>query len=332
MRSATRQQRLVQVGPHPFRSIPRRVVLEPAATQRADAHDLRPSLVKATGEVAEGGQEGGLVAVLAERGVLVPPGRLQDPPGNPALLDPLPAVVRPAARGWHPVVRLLDGLPPPLLQVNTEREFLGHPLSIKEGIAGLDRGSFSLPVDQDDTDGVPRQAVRLEERTQISLTTLAPIMHDDPPRANLDQVQPASPGDKPDDALVVRRRQFPQARRGSLQDRLLCICQRPGHGIVHGPGFPGGRVQKPERPGVSASTQAPGQEERCDCGNSGLEKGASAWLDGHAIRLAVQGLQVEGGTEPPSSSQPDGCRFFDHRAAGQPVGGPRRGSSLGPSG
>ena len=96
-----RQQRLVQVGPHPFRSIPRRVVLEPAATQRADAHDLRPSLVKATGEVAEGGQEGGLVAVLAERGVLVPPGRLQDSPGNPALLDPLPAVVRPAARGWR---------------------------------------------------------------------------------------------------------------------------------------------------------------------------------------------------------------------------------------
>ena len=257
-----RQQRLVQVGQHPFRSIPRRVVLEPAAAQRADAHDYRPSFVKATAEVAEGGQEGGLVAVLAERGVLVPPGRLQDPPGNPALLDPLPAVVRPTARGWRPIVRLLDGLPPPLLQVNVEREFLGHSLSVKEGIAGLDRAGFSLPVDQDDTGRRSWPGHALEERPQIALSLLAPIMHDDPLRPNLDQVQPASPGDKPDDAMVVRRRQFPQARRGSLQDRLLCICQRPGHGIVHGPGFPGGRVQKPERPGVFSGTQALGQEER----------------------------------------------------------------------
>jgi hypothetical protein len=110
-----------------------------------------------------------------------------------------------------PVVRLLDGSSSPLLQVNTEREFLGQSLPVKEGIAGLDRGGFSLPVDQGDLDDLPGQPMRLEEGPQIGLPLLAPMMHDHPPRPKLKQVQPAPPNDEPNDALVVRSRQFQQA-------------------------------------------------------------------------------------------------------------------------
>ncbi len=111
----------------------------------------------------------------------MPPPRLQDPPGNPALLDSLPAVVRAAARGGLPIVRLLDGSSSPLLLVGFRREVLGQSLSVKEGIACLDRGEFSLPVEQGDLHALRGHPVQLEERPQIALSLLAPMMHDQRP-------------------------------------------------------------------------------------------------------------------------------------------------------
>jgi hypothetical protein len=160
-------------------------------------------------------------------------------------------------------------LSPPLLQVDAERESLGQPLSVKEGIAGLNRSGFSLPVDQDDLDDLPGQAMLLEEGAQIGLPLLAPMMHDDPPRPKLKQVQRASPDDDPDYPLWVGSVERRQPLAGAFKDRLVCIFQRPANGIAHAPRSSGFGVKKPEsRP--SFGTQASRQEERCYCGNSGL--------------------------------------------------------------
>ncbi len=144
-------------------------------------------------------------------------------------------------------------------------------------------------------------------------------MHDDPPRVNLNQVQLASPDNEPDDALVVRRRQFSQARRGSLQDRQPCVFQRPRHRIGHRPRIAGFGVKKPEsRP--SFGTQAPGKEERCDCGNSGLKKSASGW-EGHDISLRFCAKEVEAAptasivTAFAAASEPPCCRAAGWRAS-----------------
>src|SRR5438094_5553180 len=84
------QQRLVQMGLHPFDCIPRRAVLELPTAQGANASNLRPTLVKATYEVAKRDEDRGLVTIRAERCRLVPPGRFEDSPGNVALLHAVP--------------------------------------------------------------------------------------------------------------------------------------------------------------------------------------------------------------------------------------------------
>ena len=50
----------------------------------------------------------------------------------------------------------------------------------------------------DEVDDFPEDCAHL-----MALSLLAPKMHDDPPRVNLDQVQLASPDNEPDDAVVV---------------------------------------------------------------------------------------------------------------------------------
>jgi hypothetical protein len=203
------------------------------------------------------------------------------------------------------------------------------PLHEEEVIAVPGRADLPFPVEQGDLHALPGQPVLLEERAQVALPLLTPMVDHHPPRPKLQQVQPASPHDEPDHPLRIGGIEHHQPLTGTFEDRLAGVFQAPGHGIINGPGFPAGSVQEPER--VPPCEQEPRQEQGCDCGQSGLEKGASG-RERLGVLRAAQGLQVEGGTEPPSSSQPDGCRFFDHGAAGQPVGGPRRGRSLGPSG
>ena len=77
--------------------------------------------------------------------------------------------------------------------------------------------------------------------------------------------------------------------------------------------------------------KAAGEEQRGDGDGSGLQEAATAWLVGHGVLFSVQGLQIEGGTEPPPSSRLS-PPLLCHRAL-QPVGGRHRGKlPLGPSG
>jgi hypothetical protein len=67
------------------------------------------------------------------------------------------------------------------------------------------------------------------------------------------------------------------------------IFQRPGYGVVHGPGFPGGSVQEPEGPAIPSCEQTSWQEQRCGCGNSGLEKSASGGRGKHGhLRFSAE--------------------------------------------
>jgi hypothetical protein len=163
------------------------------------------------------------------------------------------------------------------------------------------RVDFPFPVEQGDLHALRGQAVLLEEWAQITLPRLAPMVDHDSARPDLKEVQLASPGDEPDDALAVRWRQFQQTRRGPLQDRLPCVFQRPGHGIINGPGFPAGSVQEPKRPGVFPGPQAPGQEERGDCGSGGLKKSAAGWERQEHLRLRA--TTAKAAPELPSSSR-----------------------------
>src|SRR5262249_758046 len=91
-------------------------------------------------------------------------------------------------------------------------------------------GGFSLPVDQGDTDTLARQGVGLEERAQITLPLLPPMMHDHPPRPKFQQVEFASPDDEPDHPLRVGGVERHQPLTAPFEDRLPCVFQRPANG------------------------------------------------------------------------------------------------------
>src|SRR5262249_36386454 len=88
---------------------------------------------------------------------------------------------------------------------------------------------------------VSRVRVYWQGRMALSWFELARTSHYQEGPCDRPAHHPPPPGKpestEPDDALAVRRRQFQQARRGPRQDRLPCVFQRPGHGIINGPGF-----------------------------------------------------------------------------------------------
>jgi hypothetical protein len=80
--------------------------------------------------------------------------------------------------------------------------------------------------------------VLLEEGARVGLPLLPPMMHDDLVTMKLDQVQFTPPDNEPDDPLPVGGVERHQALTGTFEDRLPCVRQRPGHGIIDRPGFP----------------------------------------------------------------------------------------------
>jgi hypothetical protein len=119
------------------------------------------------------------------------------------------------------------------------------------------------------------------------------MMHDDRPRPKLHQVQSASPDDEPDHPLWVGGVERHQTLTGTFEDRLPCVVQRSGHGIVHRPGFSGASVQEPERPGIFLCEQEPRQEQRRGCGKGGLEKVSRVGNDmGFSVRFRASRLKA----------------------------------------
>lgn len=96
-------------------------------------------------------------------------------------LDPLPAEAGVSAWRCRPVVAVLDVPPLPLFPVQSkpvsiERPEGGDRLPVKEIVAVQVRAGFPLAVDQRDTDPLAGQRVGLEERAQIALPLLAPMV------------------------------------------------------------------------------------------------------------------------------------------------------------
>src|SRR5207253_152744 len=120
-------------------------------------------------------------------------------------------------------------------------------------LARLDCGSLALAVDEDNLHLLASKPMRLEKGPQIALTVLAPIMHHDLGRLNLDQVKLAAAGHEPDDSLRVGSVERHEPLSGPLQDRLVGVVQRPSHRIINTPAIAGGGVEKPKCTGLSAS-------------------------------------------------------------------------------
>jgi hypothetical protein len=197
-------------------------------------------------------------------------------------LDPLPGEAGVSAWRCRPVVAVLDVPPLPLFPVQSKPAGIEPPeggdrLPEKEVVAVPGRADFPFPVEQGDLHALRGQAVLLEEWAQITLPWLAPMVDRHPPWLKHQQVQPAPPDDEADHPLRVGGVERHQALTGTFEDRMACVFQRPGHGVVNGPGFPGGCVQQPERPGMPPGEEKPWQEQRCGCGKGGLEKGSTGW-------------------------------------------------------
>lgn len=120
-----------------------------------------------------------------------------------------------------PVVRLLLEAVRPLALKEFEREISGDPVAEEKIVAVLDRRQFPLPVDQGDFDALPGQSMRLEKWPQIGPPRLTSMMHDNPFRLNLDQIQSASPGHESDYPLCIGSVERHQPLPGPLHNRLL---------------------------------------------------------------------------------------------------------------
>jgi hypothetical protein len=135
-------------------------------------------------------------------------------------------------------------LPSPLLLEDLDRK--GQPLPVQKLIAVSKRPMLSLSVEQDDLDALLGQPVLLEKVPKVGKALLAPIVDHDPSRTKLKKIQPAPPHDDPDHPLRIGAVERYQPLAGAFEDRLMSICQRPDHRIVHRPRFASRGVQKPE--------------------------------------------------------------------------------------